>query len=501
MKAMRRKQGLSLEMRSITKRFGPTVALDGVDLRVEAGEVLALVGENGAGKSTLMKILSGVYRPDSGTMAIDGTMFAPRNPHEARLAGVAMVYQELSIVPHLTIAENIVLGMEPGKYGMVDKAETRRRAHEVFEQLGHPDIHLHAPAGRLPVAEQQLAEIARAIAVGCRVLVLDEPTSGLSASDTDRLFSLVDRLRHQGHAIVYISHFLEEVKEISGRYIVLRDGKTAGVGATKNASTRKIVSLMVGRDFSDMYPRSKRKRGDVVLEVSELAGISKPVSASLSLHRGEVLGIAGLVGAGRSEFLRSIFGLDPVRKGKIRFGAYAGPASPVLRWEQGMGMVSEDRKSEGLAASLTVAENITLSKLSGFGPLGMVLPARRDDSAKKWIDRLNIRSLGPRQPVSALSGGNQQKVAIARLLHHDVDVLLLDEPTRGIDVGSKAEIYSLIDGLAVQGKAILIVSSYLPELLGVCDRVAVMSRGRLHEAHPAGKTSQRELMMEATGAA
>jgi ribose transport system ATP-binding protein len=488
-----------LRMQGIRKRFGATLALDGVDLDVAPGEVLALVGENGAGKSTLVKILSGAYALDAGEMWLEGRPYSPRNPHDARLAGIAMIYQELSLAPHLSVAENILLGMEPVAWGFVRRAETHRRAQDALNQLGHADISPEVRVNQLSLAARQLVEIARALAIGCRVLVLDEPTSSLAAEDIQRLFALVRRLKEQGHAIIYISHFLEEVKEISGRFVVLRDGKSVGEGKTASASVREIIALMVGREVRDLYPRSPRAPGDAVLEIGGLAGRTKPASASLALHRGEVLGIAGLVGAGRTEFLRAVFGLEPVVRGSIRVGSYSGPASPARRWAQGMGMVSEDRTVEGLAVSLSVADNLTLSRLDGLGPAGMVFPARQHEAASRWIDFLQIRCRGPQQSVGQLSGGNQQKVALARLLHHDVDVLLLDEPTRGIDVGSKAEIYRLIDQLAKQGKAVLMVSSYLPELLGVCDRVAVMCRGHLHPAKPVGEIDEHSVMREATG--
>jgi len=487
-------------MRGIQKRFGATVALGGVDLTVEAGQVHALVGENGAGKSTLMKVLSGAHPPDAGEMWLDGQPYRPRDPHDARRAGVAMIYQELSLAPHLSVAENILLGMEPTRFGFARRSEMRKRTIGALQQLGHADIAPDTRVGDLPIAARQLVEIARAVAVGCRVLVLDEPTSSLSAEDIQRLFALVRRLKQQGHAIVYISHFLEEVKEISDRFTVLRDGQTVGEGDTASATTAHIIALMVGREVKDLYPRSRRSPGEAVLEVSELAGVSKPSSASVTLHRGEVLGIAGLVGSGRTEFLRALVGLDPVRRGQIKIGAYVGPASPARRWAQGVGMVSEDRKAEGLALSLSLADNLTLSKLNGFGPLGLVLPKRQAAAANRWIDRLSVKCRGPQQAVSSLSGGNQQKVALARLLHHDVDVLLLDEPTRGIDVGSKAQVYQLIDELASQGKAVLMVSSYLPELMGVCDRVAVMCRGYLHPVRHIRDVDEHKIMEEATGA-
>jgi ribose transport system ATP-binding protein len=331
------------------------------------------------------------------------------------------------------------------------------------------------------------------------VLVLDEPTSSLTTEDIQQLFALVRCLKQQGHAIIFISHFLEEVKEISDRFTVLRDGKSVGEGATASASTEQIITLMVGREVKELYPRSKRTPGEVALRIDDLAGVLKPTSASLTLHRGEVLGIAGLVGAGRTEFLRAIFGLDPVRRGEIKLGAYIGPHSPAQRWAQGMGMVSEDRKTEGLALSMSVADNITLSCLHGFGPAGLVMPGRQHAAAGNWIERLQIKCRTPWQTVENLSGGNQQKVAIARLLQHNVEVLLLDEPTRGIDVGSKVEIYRLINELAMQRKAVLMISSYLPELLGVCDRVAVMCRGHLHPARRVGETDQHQIMQEATG--
>ena len=505
-----------LHMHAVHKRFGATVALAGVDLTVHGGEVLALVGENGAGKSTLMKVLSGAHPPDAGHMLLDGQPYHPRNPLEARRAGVAMIYQELSLAKHLSVMENILLGMEPTIGPLLNRREVRRRAGEALAQLGRPDIPLHLPVSRLSVAEQQLVEVGRAVAIGCRLLVLDEPTSSLTRQDIARLFDLVRRLKSQDIAIIYISHFLEEVKEISDRFTVLRDGQTVGSGATRDAQTSEIITMMVGRTVEDLYPRSTRIPGEVVLEVTDLATEKTPAASaatargsSLSLRRGEVLGIAGLVGAGRTEFLRALFALDKVRSGDVRVftnviseqesprrrQGFFSRITPSTRWSQRLGIVSEDRKAEGLALSLSVADNLTLSKLPALNS-----PSSQSRAAAPWIDRLAIKCRSPRQPVADLSGGNQQKIALARLLHHDVDVLLLDEPTRGIDVGSKAEIYRVIDQLAVAGNAILMVSSYLPELLGVCDRIAVMHRGTLGPARPVSETNERQIMLEATGA-
>ena len=496
-----------LQMQGVRKRFGATVALGGVDLTVAAGQVLALVGENGAGKSTLMKVLSGAHQPDEGRMWLDGVEYRPRNPLDARRAGVAMIYQELSLAKHLSVAENILLGVEPGTGPFMDRATARRTAADAMRQLGRPDIPADVPVGRLSIAAQQLVEIGRAIAVGCRVLVLDEPTSSLTSHDIELLFDLVKRLKGQGISVIYISHFLEEVKKISDAYTVLRDGRTVGGGSTADAPTKKMISMMVGRDVADLYPRSRRSPGEELLRIEGVSGRTKPQSASLSLHRGEVVGIAGLVGAGRTELLRTLFGLDPIRSGEIRVGAFSGSAGPRRRWEQGMGMVSEDRKTEGLALGMSIADNMTLSQLDRFGPGGLVFPGRQSAAAGRWVDRLSIKCRTSRQAVGDLSGGNQQKVAIGRLLHHDVDLLLLDEPTRGIDVGSKAQIYKLIDELATgeassgrEPKAILMVSSYLPELLGTCDRIAVMCRGKLGPARPVADTNEHQIMLEATGA-
>jgi ribose transport system ATP-binding protein len=312
---------------------------------------------------------------------------------------------------------------------------------------------------------------------------------------------LVRRLRGQGLAIIYISHFLEEISAVCDRYTVLRDGRSVGGGAVAGAQHDRIVSLMVGRDVEALYPRNHHQPGEPVLTIENLAGRARPASATFELRRGEVLGIAGLIGAGRTELLRAIFGLDPVRRGDIRVAAVSGPAAPGARWRQGVGFVSENRKAEGLATGLSIADNLTLPRLGGLGPAWLVSPSRQASAARRWVERLSIRCASPAQRVSALSGGNQQKVALARLLHADVDVLLLDEPTRGIDVGSKAEIYRLIDELARGGRAVLMVSSYLPELLGVCDRIAVMHRGRLGPARPAADWNEQTLMLAATGAA
>ena len=498
--ATRRMPDPRLDIAGVSKRFGPTIALDGVSLTVAPGEVHAIVGENGAGKSTLMKILSGAIRPDSGTIRLDGAPYHPRDPLEARRRGVAMVYQELTLAPHLTVGENVCLGREPSRGGFVRRDALRAAAADAISRVGRPEISVDTPAGSLPVAAQQLVEIARALAQpDTRVLILDEPTSSLADDDVRRLFATISTLRSRGLSVIYISHVLEEVQEIADTFTVLRDGRTAGGGAARAVPRPEIVRMMVGRRMDEQFRRSAHTPGDVLLELDDVAGMAKPASATLTLRRGEVVGIGGLMGAGRTELLRVVFGLDPVRRGTIRIAAWSGPATPRRRLAQGVGLLSEDRKGEGLALQMSLADNATLSRLAGLGPGWLVLPSRQRAAAARWIDRLRIRCRGGRQAVGELSGGNQQKVALARLLHRDVDVFLLDEPTRGIDVGSKAEIYAIIDELALAGKAILIVSSYLPELLGVCDRVAVMHRGRLGAATPAAELTEHAVLMEAMG--
>jgi ribose transport system ATP-binding protein len=492
------------DMRGVRKAFGGTVALDGVDLAVRSGEVCALVGQNGAGKSTLMSVLAGATIPDAGSMLVNGAAFMPRSPREARHAGVAMIYQELSLAPHLSVMDNIALGLEParsglgGVLGMIDREAVKSRARGALEQLDHPEIAVETRVAHLSPAAQQLVEIARALATGCRVLVLDEPTSSLSHHDVERLFEVVARLKQQGLAIVYISHFIEEVMRVSDRFVVLRDGRNAGEGVTSETRADRIVGLMVGRTPEDLYPRRSREIGEPLLDVSGLSA-DRLDPATFTLHRGEIFGIAGLLGSGRTRLLRALFGLEHVKSGEVKVGAHVGPRAPAEWWDRGMGMLSEDRTGEGLATDLNVADNMTLTRLDGLGPGFFVSPSRQRSAAAKWIDRLGIRTSGPSQRVAGLSGGNQQKVALARLLHHDVDVLVLDEPTRGIDVASKADIYRLLDELT-STRAILIVSSYFPELLALCDRIAVMSRGRLGAPRPASEWTEHSLLMEASAA-
>ncbi len=489
-------------VRQLRKAFGGTQALGGVDLVAQCGEVHALVGENGAGKSTLLKALAGLVQPDSGSIELDGEAWTPAGPADARARGLAMVHQELALCPHLDVAANVTLGIEPSRLGVLDGAASARLVGSSLSRaFGGRRVDPHVRVDALPLADRQLVEVARALATAragqLRVLVLDEPTSSLGAGDVDRLFGLVRDLAAQGTTVLYVSHFLDEVRRIASRYTVLRDGKTVAAGDVEGTPATTIVAAMAGREVSEAYPRSARTPGEVVVSCRELAGARLPVDATFELRRGEVLGVAGLVGAGRTELLRAIFGLDRIRSGHLKVGAFVGPASPARRLARGMGFASEDRKGEGLATSLSVADNVTLSRLGRSGP---GLPSRTRDAALRWIERLAIRCSGPDQPVAELSGGNQQKVQLARLLHHDVDVLLLDEPTRGIDVGSKAQIAGLVDSLAAQGKAVLLVSSYLPELLGMCDRIAVMRRGRLLPARAASECDATGLLREAVGA-
>lgn len=497
--------GNDLEVHGVCKRFGSTQALADVELAAAAGEVHAVIGENGAGKSTLMKILSGALSADAGQMQLGGATYAPREPAAARDAGVAMVYQEPLLCPDLTVAENVALGSEPTRRGLVDRAEQRARACSALAQVAGDDftqrLRPEELVRRLAPADRQLVTIARALCqTECRVLILDEPTSSLAAGDVERLFEAVGRLRDRGLVVLYISHFLEEVQRIADRYTVLRDGRTVATGVMADTSLSEIVRQMVGRNVDQLFVRSPRRPGSVVLAVRDLGGQPRPLQADFELRQGEVLGIAGLVGSGRTELLRTVFGLAPVRRGSVRVGAVVGPASPARRLAQGVGLLSEDRKDEGLALGLSVADNLSLSKLTGLGPGGLIFPGRQRAAAQRWVERLGIRCREPSQPVGDLSGGNQQKVALGRLLYHDVDVLLLDEPTRGIDVASKVEVYRLIDELAGQGKAVLVVSSYLPELFGICDRIAVMRRGRLGVTRATNELDEHQVLMEATGA-
>jgi ribose transport system ATP-binding protein len=488
-----------LEMSRVRKAFGATLALDGVDLAVEPGSVHALVGENGAGKSTLVKVLSGVHRPDAGQMLLDGEPYAPADPLDARRRGVAMVYQELALAPHLSVAANVLLGLEPASRGWIRRRELERQAREALAALGHPDIPLEAPAARLSIGAQQIVELARALILEARVVVLDEPTSSLAASDVPRLFTVVRRLRERGVAIIYISHFLEEVEQIADRFTVLRDGRSVGSGAIAEADRARIIELMVGRQIAHMFPRLPHVIGEPVLQLKELAAPGVE-AASLMLRRGEILGVAGLIGAGRTEMLRAVFGLAPVRRGEVRVGLVSGPARPEARLAQGVGLLSEDRKSEGLAQNLSVTDNLTLSHLTPYVRRGWLDRRAQSRAAAAWISKLGIKARTAGDPVASLSGGNQQKVALARLLHRDCDVLLLDEPTRGIDVASKAQIYEWIGRLAQQRKAVLFVSSYLPELLGISDTIAVMCRGRLGPKAPAEAWTEHGIMSAATGA-
>ena len=497
-------------MNHVGKRFGSTVALESVDLAVEPGEVHALVGENGAGKSTLMKVLSGALTPDRGDVLLHGVPYRPRGPADARRAGVATIYQELTLAPHLTVAENVMLGREQSRLGWQSRAAMKPRVEAALASLDHPDLAAERRVADLGPGARQLVEVARALAGNSSVLVMDEPTSSLSARDTEKLFDVIRKLRGQGVAVIYISHFLEEVEQIAQRYTVLRDGVSVATGAMAHTSTATLVEAMAGRKIDQMFPRVAHQRGDRILEVRDLRGVGQPHHASFDLHRGEILGITGLVGAGRTEMLRAILGLDAVLSGAVTVATLSPAETAVSSREvgswlatsgglrSGIGLLSEDRKEEGLATSLSIEDNLTLPRLGPYVRGGWLFRSRRRRAVADWLQRLSVRVRAVTQPVGELSGGNQQKVALARLLHQDVDVMLLDEPTRGIDVGSKAQIYRLMGEWAAKGKAILFVSSYVPELLGVCDRLAVMYRGKLGPVREISAWNEARVLHAAT---
>jgi ribose transport system ATP-binding protein len=433
-------------------------------------------------------------------MFLDGERYIPGNPLHARRSGIAMIYQELNLAPHLSVEENILLGSEPNRGGFIDRGARRQKAIEALAQLQQSHLPLDTPVNQLSIAEQQMVEIARALIRTPKVLIMDEPTSSLTQVDAENLFGAIKRLRERDVSIIYISHFLEECLRLASRYTVLRDGETVATGDMRPDALPQIVRQMVGRDIKDVYPRVPHNLAEPILEVRGLQGRKKPRSVDLTVRRGEILGIAGLVGAGRTEALRVLFGLDAHVSGETKIHQRsAGRASPARRLAQGVGLLSENRKEEGLMLNRSLADNLTLSRLRPCATAGVVNAGKQHELTRSWMQRLDVRAKNPAQAIGQLSGGNQQKVAIGRLLHHEADVLLLDEPTRGIDVASKSQIYELIGELAQSGKAIVFVSSYLPELLGVCDTIAVMCRGVICAVRPVAEWTEHSIIAAAIG--
>lgn len=492
---------MRLRLSGIQKAFGATLALKGVSLELDAGEALAVIGENGAGKSTLMKVLSGAHVPDAGEMEIEGQAYEPSSPLDARRRGVAMIYQELNLAPHLTVEENILLGVEPSRWGWVDGGRRREWARRALADL-HSGIDPGAPVSALTIAQQQLVEIARALVHEPKVLILDEPTSSLTGVDVEHLFTVLERLRQRGVSLIYISHFLEECQRVCQRFVVLRDGETVGSGLLAETPMREVIRLMAGRDVNELYPRTPHALGAPMLKVKALSGRVKPRSMTFTVREGEIFGVFGLIGAGRTETLRAMFGLDPVAGGTVELaGIDVTGWSPRRQLACGMALLSEDRKQEGLLLNRSIAENLLLTRHRPVSRAGFIRPKAERYMALDWMERLEVRAQNQRQPVGELSGGNQQKVAFGRLLYHQARLLLLDEPTRGIDVGSKASIYRRIGRAAEQGKTVVIVSSYIPELIGVCDTIAVCCRGEVVAVRPVGEWTEHDLIAAAIGQA
>ena len=491
--------GLLLEMTGIEKSFPGVRALDGVSLNLHQGEVLALMGENGAGKSTLIKTLGGAHQPDTGTIAIDGQRVDLSSPSAAIAAGIGVIYQEFNLIPALTAWENIFLGREQSGLFVARNGE-RKRAAELFVRLG-VDVPLDIPCGQLSVAQQQLVEIAKALSQDVRILVMDEPTAALTPTEVDKLFKVIRDLQGQQIGIIYISHRLDEIFEIADRITVLRDGQYVGEAATSEMTRQQLIEMMVGRSIDNEFPKQAAEIGDVRLSVRDLSHGVNVQGVSFDVRRGEVLGLTGLVGAGRTETVRLIFGADRTESGTITLdGKQLRIRNPRDAIKAGICLLTEDRKTQGLVLCRSVRENFGLPNFPQLSRFGMVQKRQERSAFGDYVDSLSIRIPHQEQTAGNLSGGNQQKVVLAKWLQRNAEVIIFDEPTRGIDVGAKHEVYQLMNRLTEQGKAIIMISSELPEIIGMSDRILVMHEGRVTgEITDVGSVTQEQIMELAIG--
>jgi rhamnose transport system ATP-binding protein len=489
----------TLELRDVAKAFGLVLALRSGSIRAEAGSIHALVGENGAGKSTLVKIVAGVQRRDSGEMLLDGRSIDFGSTAEAKDAGIAVIYQEPTLFPHLSVTENIFMGRQPlGAGRRVDRAKMYAEAEALFKRLG---VHIdpRRPALGLSIADQQIIEIAKAISLDARVLIMDEPTAALSGVEVERLFAVARSLRDQGRALIFISHRFDEVFALCDTVTVMRDGEYIATKSVDETSVDEIVSLMVGREVGDLFPKIQADIGDPVLEVRGLnrAGVFHDVS--FSVHAGEIVGLAGLVGAGRSEIARAVFGVDRYESGTVSLnGQRVPPHNPQAAIKAGMAFIPEDRRKQGLVTEASVARNVAGVIRRGLAKVGILTAGAESRAAEPWAGKLEVKTNALDMTAATMSGGNQQKVVIAKWLATSPKLLIIDEPTRGIDVGTKAEVHRLLSELAGQGLAILMISSELPEVLGMADRVLVVSEGRLTADIPRSEATPEAVMRAAT---
>ncbi len=489
-----------LEVRGVTKSFGAVAAVAGVSFPLYAGEAHALVGENGAGKSTIVKMLAGVHRPDTGTMLLDGEEVAFGSPADAKAAGIAVIYQEPTLFPDLSVAENIVMGRHPRhRLGMIDRAAIRAEAERLFARLG-VRIDPARPARGLSIADQQIVEIAKALSADARVLIMDEPTAALSLVEVERLFSVARTLRDEGAAIMFISHRFEEITELCQRVTIMRDGGLVSTDPVPEVTVDEMVRRMVGRDLEALFPKQDVEPGAVVLEVEGLSreGVFRDVS--FSVRAGEIVAFAGLVGSGRSEVVQAVFGVDKRDGGVVRLsGRKLKAGSPRAAMAAGMALVPEDRRQQGLVMDLSIERNVTLPRSRALSKLGLLFGGSERRDAVNWTRRLRTKYARLGDPVGTLSGGNQQKVVLAKWLATAPRVLIVDEPTRGIDVSTKAEVHRLMSALAAEGVAVVMVSSELPEVLGMADRVLVMREGRIVAEIPRAEATEDSVMFAAMG--